>query len=60
MNGEYPSNGCNQWLSLAKIVLRLPSTSRNRSLVARTNMCGECINVTYHYVELRNARNFHH
>jgi hypothetical protein len=30
-------------LSLAKIALKMPHAGRNRSLVARTNKCGECI-----------------
>jgi hypothetical protein len=29
------STGCNQWLSLAKIVLKVPLAGRNRSLVAK-------------------------
>ena len=31
-------------LSLAKIALKVPPAGRNRSLVADTNMCGECVN----------------
>jgi hypothetical protein len=34
--------GCNQWLSLDKIALKVSHVGRNRSLVARTNRCGEC------------------
>ena len=37
------SIGCNQWLSLAKIALKVPLAGRNRSLVVNTNMCGEGI-----------------
>jgi hypothetical protein len=40
---EGTSIGCNQWLSLAKIALKVPRADRNRSLVARTSRCGECI-----------------
>jgi hypothetical protein len=40
---ESTNIGCNQWLSLAKIVLKVPLASRNRSLVSNTNMCGEGI-----------------
>jgi hypothetical protein len=40
---ESTNTGCNQWLSLAKIALKVPLASRNRSLVANTNMCGEGI-----------------
>jgi hypothetical protein len=38
-----PATGCNQWLSLAKIPLKVPPAGRNRSLVACTSRCGECI-----------------
>ena len=40
---ESTSIGCNQWLSLAKIALKVPPAGRNRSLVASTNRCGEGI-----------------
>jgi hypothetical protein len=40
---ESTNIGCNQWLSLAKITLKVPLAGRNRSLVANTNMCGEGI-----------------
>ena len=40
---ESTNIGCNQWLSLAKIALKVPHAGRNRSLVARTNKFGECI-----------------
>jgi hypothetical protein len=40
---ESTSIGCNQWLSLAKITLKVPHAGRNRSLVANTNRCGEGI-----------------
>jgi hypothetical protein len=42
---ERTNTGCNQWLSLAKIALKVPLASRNRSLVANTNRCGEGIKV---------------
>jgi hypothetical protein len=38
---ESTSTGCNQWLSLANIALKVPPAGRNRSLVAKR--CGECI-----------------
>ena len=34
------SKGCNQWLSLAKTLLKVALVGGNRLLVARTNMCG--------------------
>jgi hypothetical protein len=37
---ESTSTGYNQWLSLAKIALKLPPVGRNRSLVANTIMWG--------------------
>jgi hypothetical protein len=40
---ENTNTGCNQWLSLAKIALKVPPVGRNCSLVASTNMCGEGI-----------------
>ena len=40
---ESTNIGCNQWLPLAKIALKVPHADRNRSLVARTSMHGECI-----------------
>ena len=40
---ESTSFGCNQWLSLAKLALKVPLAGRSRSLVARTSKCGECI-----------------
>ena len=40
---ENTNIGCNQRLSLAKLALKVPPIDRNRSLVACTNMCGECI-----------------
>jgi hypothetical protein len=43
---ESTSTGCNQWLSLAKIALKVPTACRNHSLVARTSRCGECINLS--------------
>ena len=35
--------GRNQWLTLAKIATKVPHAGRNRSLVARTSRCGECM-----------------
>jgi hypothetical protein len=40
---ENTNTNCNQWLSLAKIALKVPHVGRNCSLVARTSRCGECI-----------------
>jgi hypothetical protein len=40
---ESISIGCNQWLSLAKIALKVPHVGRNCSLVANTSRCGEGI-----------------
>ena len=40
---ESTSTGCDQWLSLAEIVLKVPPAGTNRSLVANTNRCGEGI-----------------
>jgi hypothetical protein len=40
---EITSIGCNQWLSLAKIALKVPLVGRNCSLVTHTSKCGECI-----------------
>ena len=34
------SKGCNQWLSLAKTLLKVALAGGNRSLVARTSKCG--------------------
>ena len=39
------NTGCNQWLSLAKITLKVPHAGRNRSLVVRTSRCGKCISL---------------
>ena len=41
------STGCNQWLSLAEPTLKVTPIGRNRSLVARTNMCGWAISLWY-------------
>jgi hypothetical protein len=38
---ESTNIGCNQWLSLAKIALKMSLADRNRSLVANTSMCRE-------------------
>jgi hypothetical protein len=40
---ESTNIGCNQWLSLAKIALKVSLADRNRSLVASTSRCGEVI-----------------
>jgi len=40
---ESTNIGCNQWLSLAKIALKMPLAGRNRSLVASTSKYGEGI-----------------
>ena len=37
------SKGCNQWFSLAKILLKVALAGGNRSLVARTSKCGWAI-----------------
>ena len=37
--------GCNQWLSLAKTLLKVTLAGRNRSMVARTNKCGWAISL---------------
>jgi hypothetical protein len=42
---ESTTTGCNRWLSLAEIALKVPLASRNRSLVANTSRCGEGISV---------------
>jgi len=40
---ESTNTSCNQWLSLAKIALKIPLADRTRSLVANTSRCGEGI-----------------
>ena len=35
--------GCNQWLSLAKTLLKVALAGRNRSMVAHTSKCGWAI-----------------
>ena len=40
-----PALVANQWLSLAKIALKMSLADRSRSLVANTSMCGEGISV---------------
>ena len=35
--------GCNQWLSLAETLLKVALANGNRSLVARTSLCGWAI-----------------
>ena len=37
------NNDCNQWLSLAKTLLKMAIVGRNRSLVAHTSKCGWAI-----------------
>ena len=52
MNGEHQ-----HWLQqvapmvapLAKIALKVPPSGRNRSLVARTVRCGECIRLPHNF-----------
>ena len=39
------SSGCNQWLSLAKPLLKVALAGRNRSLVTQTSKCGWAISV---------------
>ena len=46
---ESTNTGCNQWLSLAKITLKVPLAGRNRSLVASTSRCGEGVSPTTSY-----------
>ena len=41
------SKGCNQWLSLAKTLLKVALDGGNCLLVARTNMCGWAISCRY-------------
>jgi hypothetical protein len=45
VNGEYQHQL--QWLSLAKIALKVPPVDKNRSLVANTSRCGEGISDTH-------------
>jgi hypothetical protein len=40
---ESTSTGCNQWLSLAEMALKVPHAGRNYSLMANTSRCGEGI-----------------
>jgi hypothetical protein len=40
---ESTSTGCNQWLSLAKITLKVSLDGRNRLLVVNTSKCGKGI-----------------
>jgi hypothetical protein len=42
---EGTSTGCNQWLTLAKIALKMPHAGRSCSLVVNTSRCGEGINL---------------
>jgi hypothetical protein len=45
---ESTSIGCNQWLSVAKIIaLKVSLAGRNRSRVANTSRCGEGISYSY-------------
>ena len=37
------STSCNEWLSLAKTLLKVALAGRNRSLIARTSKCGWAI-----------------
>jgi hypothetical protein len=62
---ESTSIGCNQWLSLAKIALKVPLAGRNCSLVANTSRCGEGIShltknhETTHSLEVAKFSCFH-
>ena len=47
---ESTNTGCNQWLSLAKITLKVSPAGRNHSLVGNTNKCGEGINLVCPFV----------
>ena len=49
---ESTSTGCNQFLSLAKVALKVPPNGRNRSLVARTSRCGECVSILRSFITL--------
>ena len=42
---ESTSIGCNQWLSLVKMTLRVSLVGRNRSLVASASKCGEGVSL---------------
>jgi hypothetical protein len=44
---ESTMTGCNQWLSLAKIALKVALAGRDRSLVANTSRCREGISVKH-------------
>ena len=52
------NTGCNQWLSLAKIALKVSSAGRNRSLVANTGRCGEGIICNHIWTQLKKECNF--
>ena len=56
------SIGCNQWLSLTKIALKVPHVDRNRSLVARTNMCGDSVSISFIRISINPSPppNHHH
>jgi hypothetical protein len=47
-----PALVANQWLSLAKIALKMSLADRSRSLVANTSMCGEGI-IVHLYILVR-------
>ena len=51
------SKGCNQWLSLAKTLLKLALDGGNCSLVARTSKCGWGIRLRYGDGELKGPCN---
>ena len=50
------NNGCNQWLSLAKTLLKVALASGNRSLVSRTGKCGWAISGMYHDIHVLNCK----
>jgi hypothetical protein len=54
---ESTNIGCNQWLSLAKIALKVPSAGRNHSLVANTSRCGEGILCNWIWTQLKKECN---
>jgi hypothetical protein len=47
----------NQWLSLAKIALKVPLAGRNRLLVANTDRCGEGSRLLITCIHLYNQTN---
>ena len=53
------STSCNWWLSLAEPNLKVAQAGRNRSLVARTSMCG-CAIILFNEQRVYNARETSH